>query len=157
MNFEIGTAESLSISDNEISELLWSVYVNEGYTVTERAEKIFEPSAVRSRGKMIGARSRFDHSFAGMIILVPPTSPAKMFAKENEAEIHLLAVKPLFRNHGLGKLLVNEAIKEALSIGYEKIILWTQPAMPVARSHRLFLQVILRFIRNWRDRAPINL
>lgn len=133
MDFTIGTADSLALTDDEISELLWSVYVDGGYTNNERAKTIFNPASIRQRGEIICIRSKADHVPAGMIILVFSTSPAKKFASGTEAEIHLLAVKHSFRNKGIGKSLVNEVLARAKSKGVGKILLWTQSTMPAAQ------------------------
>lgn len=133
MQFELATAESLKVTDQEITDLLTQVYVDAGYTTPEEAATLFEPSAVRRRGVLIGARAQSDSQFAGMIIVVPPDSPARRMAKDNEAEIHLLGVKPEYRRHGLGRRLVEAAIAHAHQRGFAKLILWTQLSMDSAQ------------------------
>jgi len=134
MTFCVDTADSLSVSDKEILDLLMSVYVNEGYTSPDNGRRIFDPSSVKKRGNIFAARSNSDDAFAGMIILVPPDSPAKVFAMSNEAEIHLLAVDSKYRNFGLGKQLLEKALQEAQIAGYQRILLWTQPSMVAAQN-----------------------
>ena len=134
MEFEIDTADALSITDNEISELLNQVYVEAGYTTADEAMTLFEPGAVRERGILIGARQKQHSDLAGMIILVPPESPARRLAQGNEAEIHLLGVKAGYRRHGLGQRLVGSVINRAKQSGYTKIILWTQDCMNSAQK-----------------------
>lgn len=134
MEFEIATADSLAISDLELSEILGQVYVSGGYTTPEVAATLFEPSAVRKRGILIGAREQEHSQLSGMIIVVPPDSPARRLAKDNEAEIHLLAVKPEFRGHGLGRSLVEAAITLASQSGYSRLVLWTQFSMSAAHA-----------------------
>ncbi len=129
MNFDIATAQSLKITDPEMTELLTQVYVEAGFTTPEEAVTLFEPSAVRSRGIVLGAREKQNSPLAGMIIVVPPDSPARRLAKNNEAEIHLLGVKTQYRRHGLGHQLVEAAIKQAMQNGYTKLVLWTQLSM----------------------------
>ena len=133
MRFEIATADSLGITDLELSELLTQVYVAGGFTAPDEAVSLFEPSAVRSRGVLIGARDKHHSNLSGMIIVVPPGSPAQRLAKGNEAEIHLLGVKPGYRRHGLGRMLVEAAIALSNHSGYSKIILWTQFSMNAAQ------------------------
>lgn len=134
MAFQVDTAEVLAITDRELSELLTQVYVAAGFTDPDVAVSLFEPSAVRKRGVLIGARVKEDSSLAGMVIMVPPDSPARRLAKENEAEIHLLAVRPEYRRQGLGRMLVEEAMNRARQGGYSKIVLWTQTSMTAARN-----------------------
>ena len=133
MEFEIATADSLGITDLELSELLTQVYVAGGFTLPDEAVSLFEPSAVRNRGVLIGARENRHSKLLGIIIVVPPDSPARRLAKDNEAEIHLLGVKPEYRRHGLGRMLVEAAIDLANHSGYSKIILWTQFSMNAAQ------------------------
>lgn len=133
MDFQIDTADALKISDLEISQLLSRVYVDDGFVAPELAASLFEATAVRSRGKIIGARERQSLIFAGMVIIVYPTSPARRMAQGNEAEMHLLGVKPEYRGKGLGKALVAAAINDATQSGYSKMLLWTQATMQAAQ------------------------
>ncbi|MDH5766529.1 MAG: GNAT family N-acetyltransferase [Gammaproteobacteria bacterium] len=134
MDFVIDRAEHLGVSDNEISTLLHQVYVDGGYTSSEVAQRVFEPSLVRKRGQMFTARNTSNNQFAGMVIIVPPTSSAISLAKENECEMHLLGVKPEFRGSGLGRKLVAKAIQHSEINKYSKIILWTQKSMLQAQQ-----------------------
>ena len=133
MKFEIATADTLEITDPELSELLTQVYVAGGFTTQKEAASLFEPSNVRNRGVLIGARERHHSKLAGIIIVVPPDSSARRLAKNNEAEIHLLGVKPEYRRHGLGRMLVEASIARANQNGYSKLILWTQLSMNAAQ------------------------
>ena len=133
MEFEIATADSLRITDAELAELLTQVYVTDGFTMQEEAVSLFESSAIRDRGVLIGAREKRHSKLAGIIIVVPPHSSARRLAKNNEAEIHLLGVKPEYRRHGLGRMLVEAAIAQAIQSGYSKLILWIQLSMNAAQ------------------------
>ena len=133
MEFQIATADTLQITDPELSELLTQVYVAGGFTAQEDAASLFEPSAVKNRGVLIGARERRHSKLAGIILVVPPDSSARRLAKNNDAEIHLLSVKPEYRRLGLGRLLVEAAIARANQGGYSKLILWTQLSMFAAQ------------------------
>jgi len=72
----------------------------------------------------------------GMAVFFPPTSPAWQVAKTDEAEIQLLAGYPESRGHGVGSSLINVCEQQAVSCGYFKMVLSTQPAMKAA--HRLY-------------------
>jgi ribosomal protein S18 acetylase RimI-like enzyme len=133
INFTLDTADVLNISDNEISALLTQVYVDGGFTSPDEAITLFDPSAVRQRGILIGARDMQQAQFAGMVIVVPPASSARRFAGDNEAEMHLLGVKPEYRRHGLGRRLIEAAVEMATRLGYAKLILWTQNSMHSAQ------------------------
>jgi ribosomal protein S18 acetylase RimI-like enzyme len=133
LTFDIATADHLEIHDCEITELLTQVYVRGGFNTPEEAVSLFEPSAVRQRGVLIGARESHQSSLAGFIIVVPPDSPVRRLAKDNEAELHLLGVRPEYRRRGLGRMLVDAAIDYANRRGYSKLILWTQLSMESAQ------------------------
>ena len=134
MKFEIDTADALKLKDIEISELLNQVYVEGGFIDLREAALLLNPSAVTKRGTLIGVREKLYSNLVAMIILVPPDSAARRLAKNNEAEIHLLAVKPEYRRRGLGGMLVESAINKAKSLGCSKIILWTQTTMKEAQK-----------------------
>jgi ribosomal protein S18 acetylase RimI-like enzyme len=133
MEFEIAIADALRITDPELTELLSQVYIVGGFTTSEEAASLFEPTAVRNRGILIGAREKHHAKLAGIIIVVPPNSPARRLAKNNEAEIHLLGVSPAYRRHGLGRMLVEAAVARAIQSGYTKLVLWTQLTMNSAQ------------------------
>lgn len=125
MQFDIERCEALNITDAEIFDLLTEVYVQADYTTAERAAVVFDPALVRQRGTMFAARETSSQAFAGMIIIVPPSSAACVLAGPNECEIHLLSVSPAFRGHGLGSALITKAISYAEAYDWSKIILWT--------------------------------
>ena len=83
---------------------------------------------------MLGVREVGNNQIAAMLILVPPSSSACRFAKEDEAEIHLLGVKPVYRRQGLGRALVQKAINQSKLSSYTKLILWTRHIMKPAQS-----------------------
>lgn len=134
MDFKIEATNCLDFSDAELAALLKEVYVGEGYVGAEQAETLFEAAAIRSRGKIITASHIMRKSLAGLVIMVPPTSSARKLAKEDEVEVHLLAVKKDYRNNNLGHRLMSELIVQAQNEGYKKIILWTQSSMIAAQN-----------------------
>lgn len=134
MEFKIEASNAKGFSDSELSELLKDVYVEEGYTGADQGELMFEAGAIRSRGMIITASCIEDKRLVGLVIMVPPTSLAKKMAKEDEVEVHLLAVKRDCRKNKLGEKLVRELILKAKEEGYKKVILWTQESMNAAQN-----------------------
>ncbi|MBX7099299.1 MAG: GNAT family N-acetyltransferase [Myxococcaceae bacterium] len=114
-----------------IEALLHEVYVGGGFTDPAAAVTRFAAEAVLSRGTVLLAEHA--GTLAGMIVLVPGTSPARQLAEGDEVELHLLAVRERFRASGLGDRLVKAVIERAEGRG---IILWTQPTM--APAQRLY-------------------
>lgn len=131
--FKISTSDELRIMDDELPRLLTEVFVGGGFTSPVVATSLFDPTEVRKRGIIIGAREDHDLTLAGIIIVVPPHSAALKVAQDNEAELHLLAVLPQYRTQGLGGLLVTAAIEKSTELGCTKLILWTQVSMKSAQ------------------------
>lgn len=131
--FTIATAENLQVSDTELTALLTEVYVGGSFTTADEAATLFAPAAVRGRGILLAARDNRLSTLAGMAIVVPPGSAARRLARHNEAELHLLAVRPDYRCHGLGRRLVETAVELAGPLGCRKIMLWTQESMTTAQ------------------------
>ena len=133
MKIELADIDKLQVSDDEIRDLLYGVYVRAGFTDATRAAKLFDPVSVRQRGYILAARDIEHSRLAGMVILVSPQSPACKLAKANEAEIHLLGVKEEYRGNGVAKKLVIKIVEKARAEGFTRLILWTQPAMLAAQ------------------------
>lgn len=74
MQFEINSIDHTPITDRELTDLLKTVYVDDGFTSPELAQRLFEPSAVRKRGRIFTARNPQNNLLAGMIIAVPSSS-----------------------------------------------------------------------------------
>ncbi|WP_373018973.1 GNAT family N-acetyltransferase [Thiomicrorhabdus sp.] len=133
MNFLIDSHEKLKITDEEIFDLLFEVYVQGGFVSADVAESVFNPLSVKTRGILFAARELETKEFAGMVVLVPPGSGMIVRAKENECEVHLLGVKTKFRGVGLGRELVSKVIETAEQNEWSKIVLWTQKPMVEAQ------------------------
>ena len=128
----IGVAEEGDAK--EIERLLDRVYVAAGFTDPDVAKEIFRAEAVLARGNVLVARD--GDVLAGMVIVVPPDSPARRLAEEGDVEMHLLAVAPEYRSVGLGGQLVVASLDFARAGGFQRMVLWTQPLMSAA--HRLY-------------------
>lgn len=133
MEFIIDRVDVLNISDKEIFNLLSSAYVGGGFTSPEVAKEIFNPVKVRHRGVLFASREAEKNKFSGMVIVVPPESDAVVRARANECEMHLLAVAPEYRGHGLGRELVKKAFEFASAGDWVRMILWTQKRMKEAQ------------------------
>jgi ribosomal protein S18 acetylase RimI-like enzyme len=125
-------AADIAVSDAAIGDLLHRAYVGGGFTDAEQAASMFEPSAVRSRGELLVMNDESGR-LIGMVVVVPPASPGRKLATEDEAEMQLLAVAPEHQGRGIGRLLVRAAVSAAERLGFTKMVLWTQPAMHAAQ------------------------
>ena len=110
-----------------------NVFVQEGYTEKEVADRIFTPTELRKRGNIKLARSPAGR-LLGMAIFVLPSSPESQVAKMDECEIHLLAVYPEARGQGVASHLIGACENQAVRLGYFKIVLSTQQSMEAATS-----------------------
>jgi GNAT superfamily N-acetyltransferase len=118
-------------ADVALERLLYESYVTGGFTDVELAHTL-RASAVRSRGTVLVA---YDESgtILGTVTLVSADSPARRLATADEAELHLLCVRPDLRRNGIGRLLVQETLALARVRGALGAVLWTQPTMDAAQ------------------------
>ena len=143
MEFITDRTDNLTVSDKEIFGLLSKVYVEAGFASAEVAKTIFDPVKVRAGGLLFASREVTGDRFCGMVIVVPPKSQAIVRAVDNECEMHLLGVDPKYRQHGLGRQLVQKATEFAKNNNWSKMVLWTQKPMKAAQN----LYESLGFIR----------
>lgn len=124
-------------ADAALEALLHESYVGGGFTEPDLADTMLRAEAVRSRGVVLVA-----HDAAGVMLgtvtLVSFDSPARRLAAPDEAELHLLCVRPDMRRHGVGRALVQEALTRMQANGARGVVLWTQPTMDAAQ--RLYEQ-----------------
>jgi ribosomal protein S18 acetylase RimI-like enzyme len=124
--------------ERAITSLLIEVFAGEGYTERPSAETMSTPEALRQRGDLLLATSATG-DLLGMVVCVRPTNPARQVAELDEVELHLLAVHPKARGHGVAAALIAACEQRALSLGYFKVVLSTQPTMRAA--HRVYERV----------------
>ncbi|WP_332688967.1 bifunctional helix-turn-helix transcriptional regulator/GNAT family N-acetyltransferase [Devosia sp.] len=65
---------------------------------------------------------------AGSVYIIPAAEEAA-----GTAQLRMLYVEPAFRGCGIGKRLVEEAVRFSRASGYKRIILWTQDSLVSAR------------------------
>ena len=118
-----------------LEDLIRRVYVDGGFTHPNVATTLFAGASVRRRGTLLFLRDA-NRSLVGTVIVVAPDSPARRIATAGEAEMQLLAVSPERRSGGLGRILVDAALRRTRQEGYCRMVLWTQPTMHSA--HRLY-------------------
>lgn len=122
--------------DGQISRLLESVFVGEGFTPS-RLAYLFGSEALSKRGDIWIAVA--GEEVVGTAFLVDTSSPFAQAAVDGEIEIQLLAVASDRRLLGIGRALVEALLNEARSRDVVRVILSTQPAMKAA--HALYLNL----------------
>ena len=148
MGFRIEGYSGTDKEDREIIALLNNVFVQEGYTEKDVADRIFTPPGLQKRGNIKLARSPAGR-LLGMAIFVLPSSPECQVANTDECEIHLLVVYPEARGQGVASHLIGACENEAVRFGYFKIVLSTQKSMQAA--HHVYQKngYIQNSKRNW--------
>lgn len=119
-------------ADAALEALLYESYVGGGFTAAEVAATSLRAAAVRARGTVLVAHDEAG-ALLGTVTLVGADSPARRLASAGEREIHLLCVRPEMRRSGVGRALVQEALKRARTDGTSGMVLWTQPTMLAAQ------------------------
>ncbi len=69
-----------------------------------------------------------DREVAGSVFIIPAEN-----GEPGAAQLRMLYVEPLFRGRGIGRRLVEEAVRFSRASGYKRVILWTQDCLVSAR------------------------
>ncbi len=91
--------------------------------------------------------AEIDGAFAGCVFLSD--------VGDNAARLRCLLVEPSARGHGVGTRLVGECIAFSRAVGYDKIQLWTTPALEAARrmyARHGFVQVGEEDLHDWGEK-----
>ena len=134
MDHAIVSRHGSQVADEQITDLLMRVFVDEGYTDPVKGERSFRPAALSKRGDLLLAIC--EAKLLGLVVCATGASPARQVAEPDEAEMHLLAVDPASRGQGVGFSLVGAFEQRANALGLFKLVLSTQPAMVAA--HRIY-------------------
>jgi DNA-binding MarR family transcriptional regulator/GNAT superfamily N-acetyltransferase len=148
MNVDRGRP-SFVLRPHRIGDMGWVVYREAvGYAEQFGWDATFETLVVKIVTEFLNgfepARERCwiaesDGHHVGHIFLV------KHPAQPGTAKLRLLFVEPGARGLGLGDALVSECIRFARSVGYRKLVLWTQSILTSA--HRLYQRAGFRLVK----------
>jgi ribosomal protein S18 acetylase RimI-like enzyme len=130
-------------------KILASVYVEEGYTQPEAAFALFKRDCLQGHGDFLLGINAQDE-ILGAVLLLNSRSKLKQIASEAEVEFRLLGVAPSARRAGLGRVLVEECMRRAKTLGIHRIVLSTQPSMRTAQRLYERLGFVRHSDRDWR-------
>lgn len=127
----------ITLRPHRVGDMGWIIYRHavlyaEEYGWNEQFEALVGQSSSRFLKDYDPARERcwvaeIEGEFAGCIFLM------RDLEREDTGRLRNFIVEPKFRAMGLGRRLVQECIDFAKSVGYEKIVLWTNDVLLAAR------------------------
>ncbi|KQX35175.1 hypothetical protein ASD04_14055 [Devosia sp. Root436] len=85
-----------------------------------------------------------DGEIAGSVFIIPAE-------ESGTAQLRMLYTEPAFRGRGIGKRLVEEAVRFSRASGYRRIILWTQDCLVSAR--RIYQGAGFQLVREEKHRS----
>jgi GNAT superfamily N-acetyltransferase len=126
---------NVTLRDHRVGDIGWIIHRHavlyaEEYGWNEQFEALVAEVAAKFL-KQHDARcercwiAEVDGEFAGCVFVVKES--------EGVAKLRLLLVEPKARGLGIGRRLVEECIEFAKSVGYQKMILWTNDVLLSAR------------------------
>ena len=86
-----------------------------------------------------------DGEVAGSVFIIPAAEEV------GAAQLRMLYTEPAFRGRGIGKRLVEEAVRFSRASGYRRIILWTQDCLTSAR--RIYQAAGFQLVREERHHS----
>ncbi len=116
-----------------VPELLRAVFVGEGYSAPEPAARALSAEVLRTRGDFFLALSD-DGELLGTTCLVAPRTESVQVAVDGELEVHLVAVRPERRGHGVARALLTFVAGEGRRRGAGRLVLSTQAQMTAAQA-----------------------
>jgi GNAT superfamily N-acetyltransferase len=129
--------QAITLRAHRTGDMGWIIYRHailyaEAYGWNEQFEALVGQSASRFLKDYDPERERcwiaeLNGEFAGCIFLM------KDLEAENIGRLRNFLVEPKARGKGLGRILIQECIDFATSVGYEKIVLWTNDGLHAAR------------------------
>ena len=131
--------DPLTLRPHRIGEIGWLIH-RQGllYHLEQGWNGEFELLIARLYGEFVAAPDAPPKSLwiaerrgevAGSVYVVP----AAASEGEGTAQLRMLYVEPAYRGQGVGKRLVQEAVRFSREAGYKRIILWTQDCLVGAR------------------------
>jgi ribosomal protein S18 acetylase RimI-like enzyme len=104
----------------------------EGGRATPYARRDFEKAMAAGDVFVAGPAGKA----VGVVVMVAPGTPGMAVARDEEAELCLLAVSSQARREGIGRALVERCTDLAREKGWPAIALWSRPYQTAA--HRLY-------------------
>lgn len=115
--------------------LLQRVYLGDGFTTRERAERFMVPAHFAGQGALLIAVAE-GGAVIGVVLFLKEDSALRQVASKGEREFRMLGVDASARGQGVGQALIQACIDLATAEKAAALVLWTQPIMLAA--HRLY-------------------
>jgi ribosomal protein S18 acetylase RimI-like enzyme len=119
-----------------VGQLTLDVYIGDGFVrlADGYATKLAD-TAQRAREAEVWVAVEGEHVL-GSVTFVPPGSPYREIAHDDEGEFRMLAVDPAARGRGVGKTLVELCLRRSRELGYAGVRMSTMDRMTSA--HRVY-------------------
>lgn len=141
----------------EVGRLTLEAYAADGGISPEHpyAATLLDAGARARDAVLLVAES--DGALLGTVTYVPPGTPFAEIGGPDEAEVRTLAVSPVARGQGVGRLLSDECVRLARDAGCSAVVLSSRPSMVAA--HRLYERMGFTRTpeRDWSPRPDIDL
>ncbi len=119
-----------------VGRLTASVYVGDGFVgASDGYVDVLADTARRAREAEIWVAVD-DEQLLGSVTFVPPGSPFREIARDDEGEFRMLAVDPSARGRGVGQALVELCLRRSRELGYVGVRMSTMDRMTSA--HRVY-------------------
>jgi DNA-binding MarR family transcriptional regulator/GNAT superfamily N-acetyltransferase len=145
----VRSAHPLILRPHRVGDMGWVIYREAvGYAEQFGWDETFEALVAKIAAEFITTfdpvRERcwiaeIDGESVGHVFLVRDS------AQLDTAKLRLLFVEPCSRGMGVGEALVNECVRFARSVGYRKVVLWTQSIL--APAHRIYQRAGFRLVK----------
>jgi len=134
VNAEVDLREATASDAGVIAELWTLAYVNEGEGGRREPYTDADFFGTARRGRILVASRGGDT--VGVVALLPPDSPTRAIARDDEAELCRLVVAATARRQGIGRMLAARCEELAREAGCSAVALWSRRYQRAA--HRLY-------------------
>ena len=123
---------------DEVSHLIKDAYIEYQHSITSRHWRFYLENIMDVRSRLDVSQlivAELDKQLVGTVTLYLQASPSSQEEwPEGWAGVRILAVRPAYRQRGIGRALMEECIRRCRKANISTIGLHTGPAMAIARK-----------------------